>query len=80
MTGQDPMREDLLNAGCGEAVSARIEGLCQAGLLSEALHEMKTVRCGLMEALHRSQQTVDRLDLLIRKTEKELKTTSERRI
>ena len=35
--------------------------------------------CNLIDELHQSQRRVDRLDYLIRQTEKEMKTTTERR-
>ena len=73
------VKEDLLGAGCGEEDAAAVERLCQSGELAGALHELKVLRCGLMEELHQSQRRVDCLDYLIRQTEKEIKATKERR-
>ena len=70
---------NLLDAGCSDKSAAFIDQLVQAGRLSDALHEMKVIRCDLMEALHQSQRRVDCLDYLIRQTEKEIKSTAERR-
>ena len=64
-----------------DAVMSRgiVDRLVQAGRYSDALHEMKVIRCDLMDELHQSQRRVDCLDYLIRQTEKEIKTTTERR-
>ena len=67
-------------AGCSDQSAAFVDRLVQAGRLSDALHEMKVIRCDLMEALHQSQRRVDCLDYLIRKTEKEIITGKERRL
>ena len=43
------------------------------------IRKLRLLRCDLIEELHRSQRKVDCLDFLIRQTEKENKTTCERR-
>jgi len=73
------VRCNLLDAGCNDESAAFVNQLVQAGRLSDALHEMKVIRCGLMDELHQSQRRVDCLDYLIRQTEKEIRTTTERR-
>ena len=73
------VKRDLLDAGCGEQTAALVEQLYLAGRLPDALHAMRAVRCDLMEALHQCQRRVDCLDYLIRKAEKEIKSTTERR-
>jgi len=73
------VKHNLLDAGCGEQTAAFVEQLYLAGRLPDALHEMKAVRCDLMETLHRCQRRVDCLDYLIRKTEKQIESTTERR-
>ncbi|MBR2256130.1 MAG: hypothetical protein IJ899_02095 [Blautia sp.] len=72
-------KEDLLHAGCPECSAQVIEHLLEEERFHDALHKMRVIRCDLMEELHRSQRRVDCLDFLIRQTEKEIKTTTERR-
>ena len=73
------MKEEVLGTGCGEGAADQVERLWQSGQLADALHEMRVIRCDLMEELHRSQRRVDRLDYLIRQTEKEIHGTRERK-
>ena len=73
------VRETLLVAGCPEASAQVVEHLLTAGQLRDALHQMRMIRCDLMDALHESQRRVDCLDYLIRQTEKELHFSRERR-
>ena len=73
------VKNNLLNAGCSEESAVIVERLCSAGRLDDALHQMRVIRCDLMEELHQSQRKVDCLDHLIRQTEKAIKTTTERR-
>ena len=73
------VKNNLLDAGCSEESAAIVERLCGEGRLDDALHQMRIIRCDLMEDLHQSQRKVDCLDHLIRQTEKEIKTTTERR-
>ena len=72
-------KEDLLRAGCPECSAQVIEHLLNEERFHDALHKMRVIRCDLMEELHQSQRRVDCLDFLIRQTEKEIKTTTERR-
>ena len=65
--------EHLLDAGCSETNAVMIEHLYQSGQLLDAIHQMKVVRCDLLEDLHQRQRRIDCLDVLIRNTEKELK-------
>ena len=73
------VKENLLDAGCPEDSARAVERLYNAGQLDDALRRMKILRCDLMDQLHRSQRRVDCLDNLIRQTEKELESTTERR-
>ena len=75
----DPGKNNLLDAGCSEESAVMVERLCSEGRLYDALHQMRVIRCDLMEELHQSQRKVDCLDNLIRQTEKEIKSTIERR-
>ena len=65
--------EHLLDAGCSETNAVMIEQLYQSGQLLDAIHQMKVVRCDLLEDLHQRQRRIECLDVLIRNTEKEQK-------
>ena len=73
------VKEHLLNLGCPEDSAQAVECLVNTGQLGDALHQMRRIRCNLMEELHQSQRRVDCLDYLIRQTEKAIKSTTERR-
>ena len=75
----NPVKNNLLDAGCSEESAVMVEQLCSKDLLDDALHQMRVIRCDLMEELHQSQRKVDCIDHLIRQTEKEIKSTTERR-
>ncbi len=79
MRRESTVRRNLLDAGCGDASAAFVDQLVQSGRMRDALHEMRVIRCDLIERLHESQRRVDRLDYLIRQTEKEIRMNSERR-
>ena len=79
MGHENSVRYNLLDAGCNDESVTLVDRLYQAGRLSDALHEMKMIRCDLIDELHKSQRKVDCLDYLIRKTEKEIRSTTERR-
>ena len=76
---RETVRNHLLDAGCPEESANIVERLCSDGRLDDALRQMKILRCDRMEELHQSQRKVDRLDHLIRQTEKTIKTNMERR-
>ena len=73
------VRENLLDAGCAEDSAQTVERMMTAGHLEDALHQMRVLRCDLVDEMHRSQRKVDCIDHLIRQTEKEIKSKSERR-
>ena len=79
MRPESAVKCNLLDAGCSEVSAAFVDQLVQAGRISDALHELRVIRYNLMDELHQSQRRVDCLDYLIRQTEKEIKTTIERR-
>ena len=79
MGTEKTVRCNLLDAGCNDESAAFVNQLVQAGRLSDALHEMKVIRCDLMDELHQSQRRVDCLDYLIRQTEKEIRSTAGKR-
>lgn len=74
MKEETTLQRNLLDAGCSDASAALVERLVENGRIRDALHEMRAIRCGLMEELHQSQRRIDCLDYLIRKTEKEIQT------
>ena len=76
---EQAVKECLLDVGCPEDSAQAVERLINAGQLGDALHQMRIIRCDLMDEMHQSQRKVDCLDYLIRQAEKELKTTTERR-
>ena len=79
MGNEITVRCNLLDAGCNDESAVFVNQLVQAGRLSDALHEMKVIRCDLMDELHQSQRRVDCLDYLIRQTEKEIRSTAGKR-
>ena len=60
----------LSDTGCGQDITETVERLFLAGQLKELVRQLRLYRCSLMDALHESQKRVDRLDYLIRRTEK----------
>ena len=78
MGNENTVRCNLLDAGCSDESASFVNGLVQTGRLTDALHEMKVIRCDLMDALHQSQRKVDCLDYLIRQTEKEIRSTKDK--
>ncbi len=73
------VKNHLLDVGCSEKAAEDVDRLCAGGKLDDALHQMKVIRCDLVEDLHEKQRKLDHLDCLIRQTEKEIKTITERR-
>ncbi len=69
MGHEHAVKRNLLDAGCSDESAVLVAQLVQAGRLTDALHEMKVIRCDLMDELHQSQRRVDCLDYLIRQTE-----------
>ena len=64
------MKEWLADAGCSEAAIRRAERLYQGGNDVELLRCLRACRCEQLDALHEKQKQLDRLDLLIRRTQK----------
>ena len=71
-------RQCLTDIGCSPDRIDRLAELVEAGRLTEAKQRLRCLRCDLMEELHQSQRKVDCIDHLIRQTEKEIKSTTER--
>ncbi len=70
------LKQNLTDAGCHSGAAREIIRMCEAGNIEDALHLMKKDRCRLMDELHESGRKVDRLDFLIRNTEKEIRLSS----
>ena len=60
----------LTDLGCGETAVRQAEYLLEAGQTDALIRHLRLCRCGLMDAMHESQRRVDRMDYLIRQTEK----------
>jgi hypothetical protein len=69
----EQMRQMLSYSGCRESVAEEILRSWEEGDRKDALWLMKKDRCRLMEEMHEKSRMLDRLDLLIRNVEKELK-------
>ncbi len=64
-------RRCVLGIGLGAEQAERVAALLEEGRKREARQRLRVLRCALMEELHSCQSRVDRLDWLIRETEKE---------
>ena len=73
------MAENLQDAGCAKSTAKTIEQLYTAGQLPDAIHQIRILRCDLIEEIHREQRKIDCLDFLIRKMEEEMKKDKERK-
>ena len=65
----------LSDAGFKQEVIEMAERLWEAGSTKDLIRHFRLCRCELMDILHESQKRVDRVDTLIRQTEKTLETT-----
>ena len=63
-------RQCLADIGCRPDKAALLVELMEANRLTEAKQKLRSLRCDLMEELHICQRRVDRLDWLIRETER----------
>ena len=71
----EKLRSGLADAGCGSDEADGIARLCAAGNMKAALQRMRKSRGRLMEEFHESGRKLDLLDIMIRRTEKEIKNT-----
>ena len=62
-------RSHMEAAGCEENSIRRAEALFAAGAREELIRCLRSCRCEQLDALHEKQRQLDRLDLLIRKTQ-----------
>ena len=64
----------LSDAGFSQEVIEKAERLWEAGRARDLIRHLRLCRCELMDILHESQKRVDRVDTLIRQTEKTMET------
>jgi hypothetical protein len=71
-------KEDLVialsDAGFSQEAIEKAERLWEAGRARDLIQHLRLCRCELMDILHESQKRVDRVDTLIRQTEKTMET------
>ena len=60
----------MADAGCTKEEIKRAGCFLKAGCFDGLTKFLKQCRCALMEQMHESQKRVDRMDYLIRQTEK----------
>ena len=65
------MIDSLSDMGLTDEQKKTAKMLYASGQKSELIRYLKKCRCSLMDEMHESQRKVDRMDLLIRKAEKE---------
>ncbi len=64
----------LSDAGFSQEAIEKTERLWEAGRTKDLIRHLRICRCELMDILHESQKRVDRVDTLIRQTEKAMET------
>ena len=67
----EDMKITLADAGLKQEAINRAEMLLQAGRTDDLIRHLRLCRCDLMDDLHETQNRVDRMDYLIRQTEKQ---------
>ena len=60
----------LLDVGCSKGAIEKAERLLVAGQKEELIRHLRLCRCDLMDDLHETQRRVDRMDYVIRQTQK----------
>ncbi len=73
MDGWDRFCASMADAGCGDAAIARAGELYRVGAAEELVRCLRFCRCEQLEALHERQRQLDRLDDLIRRTQRTAK-------
>jgi len=64
----------LSDADFSQEAIEKAERLWEAGRARDLIRHLRLCRCELMDILHESQKRVDRVDTLIRQTEKAMET------
>ena len=67
------LNEQLIGLKMETAEIKLSKRLLEKGCKEEFLHLLRKHRCGLVDDMHETQRRVDRIDSLIRRTEKESK-------
>ena len=78
MIEKEQLIQRLSETGCGKETAERIGTLYEACSYDEMLHQMKVLRCELIDEMHDIQRRVDRMDFLIRSQEKQMKERKDR--
>ena len=65
------MIENLTDNGCSREGALRAKALYEAADYDGLVKYLRKCRCDLVEEMHDSQRKVDRMDYLIRQTQKE---------
>ena len=63
------LRSGMEDAGCDRQSIERAEAFYDLGAKDELIRCLRSCRCEQLDALHEKQKQLDRLDLLIRKTQ-----------
>ncbi len=71
----EQIRATMCAAGCSEAEIADALRAYRTGDPVNLLRQLRISRCRRLEELHESQRRIDRLDFLIRQTQKRTKTS-----
>ena len=67
----ETVKQCVRGIGLSDENAERISALVRDGRNGEAKQKLKILRCQLMDELHACQRKVDRLDWLIRETDKQ---------
>lgn len=70
---QTILYENLLDAGCGEALTRQVMSLLDAGCVREGLSLLSKHRKAVLDNCHAEQKKIDCLDYLIYRLQKEQK-------
>ena len=62
---------NLTDSGCSAEGTRRAKALYETGDMDGLIKYLRKCRCDLVEEMHDSQRKVDRMDYLIRQTQKE---------
>ena len=73
MQAESGMKTVLRDSGFAEEDMQRSILLYEAGEMKEFIRCLRKQRCVLMDEMHESQKRIDRLDSLIRQTERKRK-------
>lgn len=70
MDERTSLRSCMKDAGCDEQSIQRAESLLTLGAREELIRCLRSCRCEQLDVLHEKQKQLDRLDLLIRRTQR----------